>query len=133
MNDREKIVELRDRIRQQCVQVKMIYEDSVDLVPIGDEWVTFIDGIEIKELTIDDFKHSTLAVVHGREGSTIPRHYHIHKELIHVIHGEHVETVSGEILKAGEFIEIESYQKHGSKFLQDTILIIQWIPKIEKL
>lgn len=103
---------------------------EAEIIEVGTCWTTLKEGIEINKPSFPyNEKEVSILTVNAKKGATIKPHIHTGEETIHIITGEHKNLLTGKVNKAGEVIKIDKGETHGSKFLKDSILIVQWKPK----
>lgn len=96
-----------------------LFIDTADI-----EWEKPFEGVQRKVLT---GKNLTVCLYHLKAGMTFPAHQHPQEQMAYIIEGK-VEFSMGEegekhIFKEGMFFAFGPGVKHGTRFLEDSIVI----------
>ncbi len=127
-NTREELKRVRECIKNKCVNLNVFFEEESQLLPISLDWAKW-GQVEIKELDVR-CPESTVSAIRGGKGSFIEPHFHNEQENIYIVSGLVQESESGNKLKAGQSFQIEPKTMHSLTFLEDSMVIMQWVPKL---
>ncbi len=127
-NTREELRRVRECIKNKSVNLNVFFEEETELLPISLEWSKWGE-VEIKELDVKCLE-STVSAIRGKKGSFVEPHFHMEQENIYVVSGLVKDSESGNTLKAGESFQILPRTLHSLTFLEDSMVIMQWVPKL---
>lgn len=130
---RKELSRVEGELREKFLKISLELEHGrPKLIPVGEEWSEVIPNVYLKELVpYISHEKTTVMFMNAKKGSESPLHRHDQKELIHLISGKVQEIGTDRIYSnVGDFFVIDKGDAHGLRFLEDTILILQWIPKI---
>ena len=130
---RAHIKNMRIRVLGKITKMNVKYDsEQWELMPIGNEWQEIEEGVSYAE---PDLKYihndSNIVLIQALKGSIVALHKHDQKERIHVIDGMVNELYTNRVGKAGDYYDICKNEPHGIEFLEDTILVVTWKPKIK--
>lgn len=104
--------------------------DIIDIY--DDEWTTISPGVKCIECVCSAASQdSTIVNIKVDERGEIEIHEHDRKEIIYVLEGEYIDTVSGISYSAGEVQIIPPNTKHALKS-EGCLLTVVWKPAYEK-
>lgn len=128
---REELKRIRECIKNKSVNLDIHYEDEVVNVAISKNWNNWQGmSVDVKELDIKS-PDATVTAMRAKKGTFLEPHFHVQAEIIYVVSGKIKETVEGSTFKTGEVLKISPRALHAISFLEDSMLIVQWIPKLE--
>lgn len=134
---RRKVKRMRAELDEKLACLDMIYADKVEIHQVGPEWLEINKGLNVKELLPKRLHEtSTITMVDAKKNARVNPHYHTEQEWIYVLSGKLQIKMVGDnksqikVLKMGQVLNIPAYQVHDSLFMEDTIAIMQWIPKL---
>jgi quercetin dioxygenase-like cupin family protein len=130
---RKMLRQSRKELDSKVLKITLEMEhDRYMLIPVGEEWKEVMDKVYIREIA-PYIPHETTTIIHmnGKKGAETPLHRHNEMEMVHLLSGKVQEKSTGTIYEnMGDFFTLEKNEVHGLRFLEDSILILQWIPKL---
>lgn len=128
---REELRQVKGRIISQAAACQYVlaegerHEDSIS----PHRWKEIVPGVNSVLCALDDVSDNrTVVNCVFNPGTTMEPHQHDRVEMLHVISGDIMETVTGSAMQEGDSMRIESFVKHGWHSKGGCMLTVSWKP-----